>query len=112
MTDSDGEVGRNLRHLMGMYDVHQRRVAAVIGVSKQSLWEVVNGKHGMRKANLRAAAELFAVSPGTLEHGRTEDCLRESLAQFAVVYDRLHADAFSEIARRVRGELDPPPAAS
>jgi transcriptional regulator with XRE-family HTH domain len=112
VASDDGEVGKNLRHLMGMYDVHQRRVADLIGVSKQSLWEVVNGKHGMRRANLRAAADLFAVSPGTLEHGRTEECLRESLSDFAAVYHRLHSDAFSEIAMRVRGELDPPPAAS
>ena len=111
MAGDDGEVART-RHLMGMYDVHQRRVADLIGVSTQPLSELVNGKHGMRRANLRAAADLFAVSPGTLEHGRTEECLRESLSDFAAVDQRLHADAFSEMARRVRGELGPPPAPS
>jgi transcriptional regulator with XRE-family HTH domain len=76
-----GAVGRNVRYLAGMHDVHQAQVAAYVGISVQALGNILSGRSQPRTATARRLAEAFGIGLDDL-FAEAGDCVRAGAAAF------------------------------
>src|SRR6476646_9785068 len=74
-------LGTNLRHLLGMHNVSQQRLARYLGLSPQGLWNILHGRSEPRSRTAHALAVAFGVNLDVL-FADTGTCVRAAAAVF------------------------------
>src|SRR5438876_6829977 len=84
-------LGTNLRHLLGMHDVSQQRLARYLGLSPQGLWNIVHNRSEPRSRTARRIAAAFGITMDAL-FADTGSCVRAA----AGVFERAPVRALGE----------------
>ena len=86
-------LGTNLRHLLGMHNVSQQRLARYLGLSPQGLWNILHGRSEPRSRTAQGIAAAFGITMDAL-FADTGSCLRAA----AGVFERAPVRALVETA--------------
>lgn len=57
-----GRVGVNVRHLLGMHDLHLVQLARYLDLSAQGLWNILNGRSEPRSRTAWSLATAFGIT--------------------------------------------------
>ena len=87
--------GTNLRHLLGMHNVSQQRLARYVGLSPQGLWNILHGRSEPRSRTAQRIAAAFGITMDAL-FADTGSCVRAA----AGVFERAPVRALSESNER------------
>src|SRR5436305_12439977 len=68
-------LGTNLRHLLGMHNVSQQRLARYLGLSPQGLWNILHGRSEPRSRTAQGIAAAFGITMDAL-FADTGGCIR------------------------------------
>ena len=74
-------LGTNLRHLLGMHNVSQQRLARHLGLSPQGLWNILHGRSEPRSRTAQGIAAAFGITMDAL-FADTGSCLRAAAGVF------------------------------
>ena len=74
-------LGTNLRHLLGMHNVSQQRLARYLGLSPQGLWNILHGRSEPRSRTAQRIAAAFGITMDAL-FADTGSCLRAGAGVF------------------------------
>jgi transcriptional regulator with XRE-family HTH domain len=83
--------GTNLRHLLGMHNVSQQRLARYLGLSPQGLWNILHGRSEPRSRTAQRIAAAFGITMDAL-FADTGSCVRAA----AGVFERAPVRGLSE----------------
>lgn len=86
-------LGINVRHLLGMHNVSQQRLARYLGMSPQGLWNILHGRSEPRSRTAQRIAAAFGITMDSL-FADTGSCVRAA----ASVFERAPVRAISESA--------------
>ena len=86
-------LGINVRHLLGMHNVSQQRLARYLGLSPQGLWNILHGRSEPRSRTAQRIAAAFGITMDSL-FADTGSCVRAA----AGVFERAPVRALSETA--------------
>lgn len=95
--DDPAPLGRNLRHLLGMHNVSQQRLARYLGLSPQGLWNILHGRSEPRSRTAQGIAAAFGISLDVL-FADTGSCLRAAAGVFERAPVRAAADGEDDLA--------------
>lgn len=84
-------LGTNLRHLLGMHNVSQQRLARYLGLSPQGLWNILHGRSEPRSRTAQRIAAAFGITMDAL-FADTGSCVRAA----AGVFERAPVRGLSE----------------
>jgi transcriptional regulator with XRE-family HTH domain len=73
--------GTNLRHLLGMHNVSQQRLARYVGLSPQGLWNILHGRSEPRSSTAQRIAAAFGITMDAL-FADTGSCVRAAAGVF------------------------------
>jgi transcriptional regulator with XRE-family HTH domain len=76
-----GRLGTNLRHLLGMHNISQRRLACHLGLSPQGLWNILHGRSEPRTRTAQRIARAFGITVDVLL-ADTGTCVRAAAGEF------------------------------
>jgi transcriptional regulator with XRE-family HTH domain len=86
-------LGNNVRHLLGMHNVSQQRLARYLGMSPQGLWNILHGRSEPRSRTAQRIAAAFGITMDSL-FADTGSCVRAA----ASVFERAPVRAISDSA--------------
>lgn len=84
-------LGTNVRHLLGMHNVSQQRLARYLGMSPQGLWNILHGRSEPRSRTAQRIAAAFGITMDSL-FADTGSCVRAA----ASVFERAPVRAISD----------------
>ncbi len=87
----EASLGTNLRHLLGMHNVSQQKLARYLGLSPQGLWNILHGRSEPRSRTAQRIAAAFGITMDAL-FADTGSCVRAA----AGVFERAPVRALSE----------------
>ena len=99
--------GTNLRHLLGMHNVSQQRLARYLGLSPQGLWNILHGRSEPRSRTAQRIAAAFGITMDAL-FADTGSCVRAA----AGVFERAPVRALCDVEGRPGGERVGPESAA
>lgn len=76
-----GNVGTNVRHLLGMHQLSQQQLARYLGMSPQGLWNILHGRSEPRSRTAQRIAAAFGITMDAL-FADTGRCVRAGAAVF------------------------------
>ena len=85
-------LGTNVRHLLGMHNVSQQRLARYLGMSPQGLWNILHGRSEPRSRTAQRIAAAFGITMDAL-FADTGSCVRAA----AGVFERAPVRSLSEL---------------
>jgi transcriptional regulator with XRE-family HTH domain len=88
-------LGTNLRHLLGMHNVSQQRLARYLGLSPQGLWNILHGRSEPRSRTAQAIAAAFGITMDAL-FADTGSCVRAAAGVFERAPVRTLTDSADE----------------
>jgi len=91
---AEASLGTNVRHLLGMHNVSQQRLARYLGLSPQGLWNILHGRSEPRSRTAQRIAAAFGITMDSL-FADTGSCVRAA----AGVFERAPVRALSETAQ-------------
>ncbi len=83
-----GRVGSNVRHLLGMHDLHQVQLAEYLDLSTQGLWNILHGRSEPRSRTAWNLANAFGITIEDL-FSDVGSCVRAAAAVFETAPVRL-----------------------
>src|SRR3954466_8828522 len=86
-------LGTNVRHLLGMHNISQQRLARYLGMSPQGLWNILHGRSEPRSRTAQRIAAAFGLQRNAL-FADTGSCMRAA----AGVFERAPVPSLSELA--------------
>jgi transcriptional regulator with XRE-family HTH domain len=86
-------LGTNVRHLLGMHNVSQQRLARYLGMSPQGLWNILHGRSEPRSRTAQGIAAAFGITMDAL-FADTGSCVRAA----AGVFERAPVRSLSALA--------------
>jgi transcriptional regulator with XRE-family HTH domain len=96
-------LGSNLRHLLGMHNVSQQRLARYLGLSPQGLWNILHGRSEPRSRTAQRIAAAFGITMDAL-FADTGSCLRAGAGVFERAPVRALADGGDDVGSPGEGE--------
>jgi|SRR5450759_482965 DNA-binding XRE family transcriptional regulator len=81
ITSERGRVGVNVRHLLGMHDLHQVDLARFLDLSAQGLWNILNGRSEPRSRTAWSLATAFGITVDDL-FSDVGSCVRAAASHF------------------------------
>jgi len=90
---AEASLGTNVRHLLGMHNVSQQRLARYLGLSPQGLWNILHGRSEPRSRTAQRIAAAFGITMDSL-FADTGSCIRAA----AGVFERAPVRALSDTA--------------
>jgi transcriptional regulator with XRE-family HTH domain len=88
-------LGTNLRHLLGMHNVSQQRLARYLGLSPQGLWNILHGRSEPRSRTAQGIAAAFGITMDVL-FADTGSCVRAAAGVFERAPVRVLTDSADE----------------
>ncbi len=88
-------LGTNLRHLLGMHNVSQQRLARYLGLSPQGLWNILHGRSEPRSRTAQGIAAAFGITMDAL-FADTGSCVRAAAGVFERAPVRTLTDSADE----------------
>ena len=85
-------LGTNVRHLLGMHNISQQRLARHLGMSPQGLWNILHGRSEPRSRTAQRIAAAFGITMDAL-FADTGSCVRAA----AGVFERAPVRSLSEL---------------
>ena len=89
---AEASLGTNVRHLLGMHNVSQQRLARYLGLSPQGLWNILHGRSEPRSRTAQRIAAAFGITMDSL-FADTGSCMRAA----AGVFERAPVRALGEV---------------
>jgi transcriptional regulator with XRE-family HTH domain len=87
-----GNVGTNVRHLLGMHQLRQQQLARYLGMSPQGLWNILHGRSEPRSRTAQRIAAAFGITMDAL-FADTGSCVRAG----AAVFERAPVRSLAEV---------------